>query len=90
MENGSFDLKGLAELAVREGIKKVNPALGWVGDHVVSFVGHGLEAIGIPAKVELDGVQTLIGKLIVEGVKRQGEYDSRLKQQQQSANSEQL
>lgn len=82
IEGGSFDLKGLAELAVREGLKKINPSLGWVGDHLVPMVGAGLEGLGIPAKVELDGVQTLIGKLIVEGVKKQGEYDNRLREQQ--------
>lgn len=80
MENGSFDLKGLVELGVREGLKKINPGLGWVGDHLIPLVGYGLEGLGISAKVELDGVQTLIGKLIVEGVRKQGEYDNRLRE----------
>lgn len=85
MESGSFDLKGLVELGVREGLKKLNPSLGWVGEHLVPMVGAGLEGLGIPAKVELDGVQTLIGKLIVEGVRKQGEYDNRLREQSTSA-----
>jgi hypothetical protein len=81
MDKGSFDLKGLAELAVSEGLKKINPSLGWVSEHLVPLVGHGLKGLGIPAKVELDGVQTLIGKLIVEGVRKQGEYDNKLREQ---------
>lgn len=68
-EFGQFDLKGLIEYGVNEGLKKLN--FSEIAGDVVPLVGGALSEFSIPHTLEIGAVGTIIGKAIIAGISRQ-------------------